>query len=71
MYMTWSPVRFELKAIREPSGDHDGYSPPSVWGNTRRPVPSGLITDRPARPEKAISDPSGDQAGDRPAASRR
>jgi hypothetical protein len=69
--MTWSPVRFALKAIRDPSGDHDGYSPPSVWGRTRRPVASGLISERPARPEKAISDPSGDQAGERPAASRR
>src|SRR5207244_4942672 len=65
MYITWSPVRFELKAIRDPSGDHDGYSPPSVCGRTRRPVPSGLITESPSGPAEAITDPAGDQAGDR------
>src|SRR6266536_229280 len=71
-YMTWSPVRFELKAIRVPSGDHDGYSPPSVSGSARSPVPSGRITERlPLAPAKAISEPSGDHAGDKPAATRR
>src|SRR6266511_4093307 len=73
--MRWSPVRFELKTIRVPSGDHDGYSPPSVWGSVRRPVPSGRITVMipldPLGPAKAISEPSGDQAGDKPSVSRR
>src|SRR5919197_5231333 len=84
MDMTWSPVRLELKAIRVPSGDQDGYSPPSVWGRRCCPEPSACMSESPEhrspRPgghstspglAYAILDPSGDQAGDRPAVSRR
>src|SRR6266571_738273 len=72
--MRWSPVRFELKAIRVPSGDHDGYSPPSVLGSCLSPVPSGrirvMIPLDPLGPAKAISAPSGDQAGASPRVKR-
>src|SRR6266511_539425 len=84
MHITWSPVRFELKAIRDPSGDHDGYSPPSVFGTRCCPEPSAFMIESPEhkgpRPggqrmspglAYAILKPSGDQAGDRPAANRR
>jgi hypothetical protein len=71
MYMTWSPVRFELKAIREPSGDHDGYSPPLGVGPDpeARPVPSDHRESFGTG--EAISDPSADQATERPAVNRR
>jgi hypothetical protein len=47
MYITWSPERLELKAIRVPSGDHDGYSPPSVFGTRCCPEPSAFMIETP------------------------
>src|SRR6266496_6379593 len=67
-----SPERLELKAIRLPSGDHDGYSPPSVLGKRRRPDPSEFMTAIELMPEGpppgayAIMEPSGDHAGKPP-----
>src|SRR6266540_673717 len=78
------PERLELKAIRFPSGDHDGYSPPSVSGTRCCPEPSAFMIESPEhrgpRPgghgwspglAYAIFEPSGDQAGERPSASPR
>src|SRR5437867_3424250 len=73
MYITPLPVRLELKAIRFPFGDHDGYSPPSVFGTRRCPEPSAFtIPIQLGGPGYAyrIFEPSGDQAGKPPLASR-
>src|SRR5437867_3280890 len=65
-----SPERLELKAIRLPSGDHDGYSPPSVWGKRRCPDPSAfkipiqLMPEGPPGSAYAIIEPSGDQVSE-------
>src|SRR6266540_2565233 len=60
--------------MRSPSGDHDGYSPPSVCGRRCWPDPSAFMIEIPlGKPGDAyaIFEPSGDQAGERPRASRR
>src|SRR5262249_11236801 len=69
MYMRGSPERLALKAVRLPSGAHDGYSPPSGWGRRRCPDPSAFMTAIQLLPEApragayAIIEPSGDQVG--------
>ncbi|HEY3072598.1 MAG TPA: hypothetical protein VGJ46_07245 [Candidatus Limnocylindrales bacterium] len=61
-----------MKAIRFPSGDHDGYSPPSVWAKRRWPDPSAFMIAIQVMPEGpppgayAIFEPSGDQVGKPP-----
>src|SRR6266540_5026068 len=73
MYMRPLPVRLLLKAIRFPSGDHDGYSPASVFGTRCRPEPSALMIEiqlgGPGYAYK-ICEPSRHQTGKPPAASR-
>jgi hypothetical protein len=44
--VTWSPERLELKAIRSPSGDHDGYSPRRC-GHAVLPDPSAFMIESP------------------------
>jgi len=63
--------RVQLKASRDPSGDHTGYSSmPSWWTRGRGWAPSASISHRSlpvgsARAlAKAIRRPSGDQAGE-------
>src|SRR6266545_1837030 len=69
--------------IRFPSGDHDGYSPPSVCGRQCCPEPSAFMIEIPVHRDPrpggqfispglayAILEPSGDQAGERPRVSR-
>jgi hypothetical protein len=62
------PVRFEVKAIRVPSGDHAGSESDAVLlVRFRWPVPDDLITNTSLFPVrfdvKAIRVPSGDHAG--------
>src|SRR5215217_1995650 len=79
MCITWSPVRLELKPIRLASGDHEGYSPPSVFGTRCCPDPSAFMIEIPLNGgygscpglAYAIVEPSGDHAGEIPAVSRR
>src|SRR5438093_8480327 len=72
MYIRGPPERLELKAIRLPSGDHDGYSPQSVWGKRRCPDPSAfmipiqLMPEGPPGSAYAIIEPSGDQVAKPP-----
>src|SRR5438046_2137070 len=72
MYIRALPERLELKATRWPSGDHEGYSPPSVWGKRRCPDPSAfmiaiqLMPEGPPPGAYAIIEPSGDQVGKPP-----
>src|SRR5690349_5039508 len=67
--MSLLPFRSELKAIFDPSGDHDApKSPPAAVVNCVSPVPSAFMTkisyvSSATSPLKAIFVPSGDQAG--------
>src|SRR5262249_8911228 len=72
MSLRGPPERLELRAIRLPPGDHDGYSPQSVRGTRRCPDPSAfmpavrLLPEAPPPGAYAIIEPPGDQAGKPP-----
>src|SRR6266508_530223 len=60
------PTRLELKMIRFPSGDHDGYSPPSVSGGRCCSEPSAFMIGTRVRDLRAVGGPGRREATSQP-----